>query len=82
MGKEIERKFLVKKMPDFESTGSRIEQGYLSIEKERVVRVRLNYGTNHKTAYLTIKGNLLINQGKISDLPKTLRVEKEIIFLD
>ncbi len=51
---EIERKFLVdtqKWMPKKE--GIKIVQGYLSVDKERVVRVRIK--GNH--AYLTIKGN-------------------------
>jgi len=51
---EIERKFLVdtkKWMPKNE--GLKIIQGYLSVDKERVVRVRIK--GNH--AFLTIKGN-------------------------
>ena len=51
---EIERKFLVsaeKWKP--ESTGEQIIQGYLSTDKERVVRVRVKGAK----AFLTIKGN-------------------------
>jgi len=53
MGKEIERKFLVKKgawRP--RSKGDLYRQGYLSTVKERVVRVRV---TGDK-GFLTVKG--------------------------
>ncbi len=53
MGKEIERKFLVKKdiwRP--KSKGNLYRQGYLSAVKERVVRVRV---TDDK-GFLTVKG--------------------------
>jgi len=53
MGKEIERKFLVRKeawRP--ESEGSLYRQGYLSTVKERVVRVRVADGKG----FLTVKG--------------------------
>jgi len=53
MGKEIERKFLVK--GDFKphaSKQTRIVQGYLSSVPERTVRVRIK----GDTGYLTIKG--------------------------
>lgn len=53
MGKEIERKFLVKNQ-DFKKfgQGTFIKQGFLSSAKERVVRIRI---TDHR-AFLTIKG--------------------------
>ncbi len=50
---EIERKFLVDVnnwKP--QTTGTRIKQGYLSVDPERVVRVRIEA----ERAYLTIKG--------------------------
>lgn len=51
MGKEIERKFLVKEMPDLNSyTYKYLEQGYLSVNP--VVRVR----KEDDTYYLTYKG--------------------------
>ncbi|WP_371367524.1 Inorganic triphosphatase [Sporomusa rhizae] len=53
MGKEIERKFLVKEgawQP--KDKGTTIRQGYLSSVKERVVRVR----TKGEKAFITIKG--------------------------
>lgn len=52
MGKEIERKFLLKNDHWRAGEGTRYRQGYLSTEKERTVRVRIigNKG------YLTIKG--------------------------
>lgn len=53
MGKEIERKFLVKKgMWRPEGEGKLYRQGYLSTVKERVVRVRAAGGKG----FLTIKG--------------------------
>lgn len=53
MGKEIERKFLVKPgMWQASSSGVTIRQGYLSSAKERVVRVR----TKGEKAFITIKG--------------------------
>src|SRR5262249_45577606 len=53
MAREIEHKFIVDtRLWKPRSTGIRIEQGYLSTEKERVVRVRI-FG---ERAALTIKG--------------------------
>ena len=52
MGKEIERKFLVKEGPWRNVKGTRYCQGYLNSAKERNVRVR----TMEDKAYLTIKG--------------------------
>jgi CYTH domain-containing protein len=53
MGKEIERKFLVKK-DTFKTLaqGTRYRQGYLNSQKERVVRVR----TIDDKGFLTVKG--------------------------
>ena len=53
MATEIERKFLIK--PNAwkpQTAGTKIRQGYLSVIKERVVRVR----TKGAKAFLTIKG--------------------------
>ena len=52
MGKEIERKFMVKEGPWRNAKGTRYRQGYLNSAKERNVRVR----TMEDKAYLTIKG--------------------------
>jgi CYTH domain-containing protein len=53
MGKEIERKFLVRGEAWRElATGVRYRQGYLSTVKERTVRVR----TVGERGYLTVKG--------------------------
>jgi CYTH domain-containing protein len=52
MGKEIERKFLVKEGAWRNAKGTRYRQGYLNSAKERNVRVR----TMEDKAYLTIKG--------------------------
>ena len=52
MGKEIERKFMVKEGPWRNVQGTRSCQGYLNSAKERNVRVR----TMEDKAYLTIKG--------------------------
>jgi len=61
MGKEIERKFLVKNRTwEDEAQGKYYHQGYLSSERERVVRVRIA----GDDAFLTIKG---INKGAIRD---------------
>lgn len=53
MGKEIERKFLVKS-GNFKENAKQeyIHQGFLSTEKERVVRVRIK----GEKAFLTVKG--------------------------
>lgn len=53
MSQEIERKFLVKEK-SYRKLGNylHIHQGFLSTEKERVVRVRIH----GKQAFLTIKG--------------------------
>jgi len=53
MGKEIERKFLVKESNwQKSSKGLLIQQGYIVIRKEKVVRIRIM----NDTGYLTIKG--------------------------
>ena len=52
MGKEIERKFLVKSDAWRAAKGTKYRQGYLSSVKERTVRVRTVDGKG----YLTIKG--------------------------
>jgi len=52
MGKEIERKFMVKEGTWRNVKGTRYRQGYLNSAKERNVRVR----TMEDKAYLTIKG--------------------------
>lgn len=50
---EIERKYLIKpaKLPEFEG-GTHVVQGYLCLDLERTVRVRVNGGSG----YITIKG--------------------------
>ena len=52
MGKEIERKFMVKKGVWRDKKATKYRQGYLSTVKERTVRVR----TIEDKGYLTIKG--------------------------
>jgi len=53
---EIERKYLINsEMWKPGGTGTKIKQGYLSVDPERVVRVRIA-GEN---AYITIKGKLV-----------------------
>ncbi|NOT06981.1 MAG: CYTH domain-containing protein [Gemmatimonadales bacterium] len=56
MSKEIERKYLVdtKAWNPGPAIGTRYRQGYLSIDPERVVRVR----TDGRAAFLTIKGRI------------------------
>jgi CYTH domain-containing protein len=53
MGREIERKFLVRDLSVIrELAGTEIRQGYLSLEPERIVRVRVA----GRRAFVTIKG--------------------------
>ena len=54
MAQEIERKFLVKKGFNFKNYGKTIEiyQGYLCLDKERTVRIRIKA----QKGYLTVKG--------------------------
>ena len=52
MGKEIERKFLVTGNAWRKGGSNEYRQGYLSIDKERTVRVRIA----GDTAFLTVKG--------------------------
>jgi len=53
MGKEIERKFLIRNTEwQSQATGILYHQGYLNTHKERVVRIRIA----GKKAFLTIKG--------------------------
>ncbi|RJR39548.1 MAG: CYTH domain-containing protein [Desulfobacteraceae bacterium] len=52
MGREIERKFLVRGRPWGSSKGVLVRQGHLSMDKDRVVRVR----TAGEKGFLTVKG--------------------------
>jgi len=52
MGREIERKFMVKKGVWRDQKATKYRQGYLNTEKARTVRVR----TIENRGYLTIKG--------------------------
>ena len=62
MGKEIERKFLVKDQSFMSMAVSvdRIEQGYISLRPGGTVRVRIK----NDRAYLTVKG---LNKGAVRD---------------
>jgi adenylate cyclase len=77
MGKEIERKFLVKPGAWTPSDpGTHFKQGYLSSRKERVVRVRIE----GSIAKLTIKGP---NRGAVrSEFEYPLPVDDAAILLD
>jgi len=55
MNKEIERKFLIKKVPKG-LFGTTLRQGYLQSEKERTVRIRTVIKKGLKRGFLTIKG--------------------------
>ena len=55
MPNEIERKFLIKSLPEGMS-GTTMRQGYLQPEKERAVRVRTVEKDGSKKGVLTIKG--------------------------
>lgn len=56
MAIEIERKFLLKKIPEGAIKFSVITQGYLSTSPERSVRVRLEESRVGGVAYITVKG--------------------------
>lgn len=62
MGKEIERKFLVKNRSFESMAGSvdRMEQGYISLRPAGTVRVRVK----NERAFLTVKG---LNRGAVRD---------------
>lgn len=61
MGKEIEKKFLVKReMIKSVTKGIFLRQGYISIDKKRTVRVRIA----ENKAYITVKG---ISTGAVRD---------------
>jgi adenylate cyclase len=67
MGKEIERKFLIKKEKiNFEKLNAiNIKQGYIAkTEEKTVVRVRTTETEETKIGYITIKGK---NKGSIRD---------------
>ncbi len=74
MAIEIERKFLVKNLNFIKESVNEesIEQGYLSIDPQRTVRVRI---INNK-AFLTIKGETFDNG------TSRIEVENEISFKD
>ena len=55
MNKEIERKFLIKKIPKG-LIGTTLRQGYLQSEKQRAVRIRTIEKSRLKWGFLTIKG--------------------------
>lgn len=62
MGKEIERKFLVKdqSFKSLATTVDRIEQGYISLRPGGTVRVRIK----NERAFITVKG---LNNGAVRD---------------
>tara|TARA_X000001036_G_scaffold20345_1_gene17050 strand:+ start:1697 stop:2170 length:474 start_codon:yes stop_codon:yes gene_type:complete len=55
MPNEIERKFLVKYIPE-NLLGCKIKQGYLQTEKHRTVRIRTTETKKNHKGYITIKG--------------------------
>ncbi len=55
MGNEIERKYLIKSLPESMS-GTTMRQGYLQPEKERAVRIRTVEKDGSIIGVLTIKG--------------------------
>ena len=55
MANEIERKFLIKSLPN-DMSGTTMRQGYLQPEKERAVRIRTVEKDGSKKGVLTIKG--------------------------
>ena len=55
MANEIERKFLIKSLPN-DMSGTTMRQGYLQPEKERAVRIRTVKKDVSKKGVLTIKG--------------------------
>jgi len=55
MANEIERKFLIKSLPEGMG-GTTMRQGYLQPEKERAVRIRTVEKDGSKKGVLTIKG--------------------------
>ncbi|MBT3300621.1 MAG: CYTH domain-containing protein [Candidatus Marinimicrobia bacterium] len=55
MANEIERKFLIKSLPE-DMSGTTMRQGYLQPEKERAVRIRTVEKDGSKKGVLTIKG--------------------------
>ena len=55
MANEIERKFLIKSLPE-DMSGTTMRQGYLQPEKERAVRIRTVEKDGAKKGILTIKG--------------------------
>lgn len=58
MPKEIERRFLLDKIPEGAIKFSEISQGYLSTDSERTVRIRLEESRGGNIAYITIKTNV------------------------
>lgn len=76
MGKEIERKYLVKNsLYKLQSTVTYIQQGYITTQKDKVVRVRVK----DNNGYITIKGE---NNGAVRleyEYPIPVNEAKEII---
>lgn len=60
MGIEIERRYLLDKLPEGSKKAYIIEQGYLSTDPKRTVRVRTMRGSNKvaDAAWITIKSNM------------------------
>ena len=50
MANEIERKFLIKSLPE-DMSGTTMRQGYLQPEKERAVRIRTVEKTDRKKVF-------------------------------
>lgn len=87
MATEIERKFLVNRSwvdhKDPDDRGTMITQGYLSLDPERVVRVRI--ATNHNTGVLsctwTAKGKKVHLSAKEIEYPITYTDAEELLSL-
>ena len=73
MPQEIERKFLVKEgYKQFAFTNTRITQGYLSSDPERIVRVRIN----GEKGFITIKGVSSVSGMSRYELEKEITVNE------
>jgi CYTH domain-containing protein len=55
---EIERRFLLKSLPEGVTRFSEIAQGYLSTDSDRTIRIRIEESRAGDMAYITIKTNV------------------------
>lgn len=78
---EIERRFLLKSIPEGVIKFSEITQGYLSTDSERTIRIRIEESMSGDIAYITIKTNVADAEFSRNEFEYSIPIEnaKELV---